>query len=370
MSLYFWVKLLQCAPSIAKKPSIVIMSATSINSLSEFLLQAGTEYLVYDMGRGIVKLDNQQFLDLENNQLRVERARAGHAWYGIVFWNKQLSHEHYIWFVKLPVDENMLLSAAARNQFLEIVVTALGQGLEHKQDPAAQLPDNPFIFQPSQQQLADFNAISRVDIGLPAREGVQTVLQYLRAPSIQEWSQMSLQNIADTAANFATTELSELLISNLHVLPEQVLLPLLSSLEHQSLPSHLTNSLIELYDLTDEVSLQYALLRAISACADEHQKLLFVQHVIQQDKIDAESLVIIAGRYWQVLAQPEALQVYLQRVAVFDPSFALFSGLYTDLVHLPLVRSNALALLRQAEKPRELTQAIGYLFNSMQQEPR
>ena len=42
------------------------MNANSINSISEFLLHAGTEYIVFDMGRRLTALDNQAFLDIEN----------------------------------------------------------------------------------------------------------------------------------------------------------------------------------------------------------------------------------------------------------------------------------------------------------------
>mgnify|MGYP000170960803 CR=1 FL=1 len=144
------------------------MSDNAISTLSEFLLQAQTQYLVFDMGRGIRKIDNQVFFEWENQQEACAYPRQNHVWLCIVFWNEKLSHERYMWFVKLPLDEQGLIIPASRDQFLEIIVQALGKELEHSQDKQAELPENPFVFTPSQQQLADCNALisSSIDCSL------------------------------------------------------------------------------------------------------------------------------------------------------------------------------------------------------------
>ena len=113
-------------------------SASRINSLSEFLLQAHTQHLVFDMGRGLKPITNQLFFEWENQQSPCLYPRQDHAWFCIAFWNEKLSSERYIWFIKLPLDENGLMIQAARNQFLEIIIQALGKGLEHTQDENAQ----------------------------------------------------------------------------------------------------------------------------------------------------------------------------------------------------------------------------------------
>tara|TARA_Y100000814_G_scaffold293367_1_gene274622 strand:- start:1382 stop:1690 length:309 start_codon:yes stop_codon:yes gene_type:complete len=102
------------------------MDAKQINSISEFLLQAGTEYLVFDLGRRIEPLESQTFLNIENGLHIPPFPRQKHAWFGIVFWNKRASNQHYIWFIKLPIDEQGLVVTATRNHFLQIIVDALG----------------------------------------------------------------------------------------------------------------------------------------------------------------------------------------------------------------------------------------------------
>ena len=77
-----------------------------IASISEFLLQAGTEYRVFDFGRGIRPLAEQQFLDIENGELPAPFPRQQHMWLGIVYWNKQ----HQLWLIGISV--GMLISIA------------------------------------------------------------------------------------------------------------------------------------------------------------------------------------------------------------------------------------------------------------------
>lgn len=67
------------------------MNANSINSISEFLLHAGTEYIVFDMGRRLTALDNQAFLDIENGSTVAPFPRQQHAWFGIVFFGIKIA---------------------------------------------------------------------------------------------------------------------------------------------------------------------------------------------------------------------------------------------------------------------------------------
>ena len=152
---------------------------SQINTISEFLLQAGTDYRVFDMARGIRQLESQLFLEIERATLPAPFPRQQHAWFGILFFDKKMSHERYIWFVKLPLDEQGLVIAAAQQQFLQLVIEALGQTLDKQNSTNNQLPENPFTFVPNQQQLADFNSIGRIELDIPLSEHLALVEQYL-----------------------------------------------------------------------------------------------------------------------------------------------------------------------------------------------
>ncbi|MDT0582723.1 DUF3549 family protein [Brumicola blandensis] len=340
------------------------MTAQTINTIREFLLQAGTEYRVYDMGRGIEKLDNQTFVDLENNLMPVPCPRAGQAWFGVVFWNKQLSHEQYIWFVKIPIDERSLLSQAARNQFLEAVVTALGNNLERTKETGAQLPDNPYIFTPSQQQLADFNALIRKELLLSARLGLSKAVAYLKAPSVLPWEELALQDIADLAVHIERKDIEQALHNNLDKLPFQVLTALCSSFENIRIDAALTDRLIQLFENAEFAEIQHMVLRGLKNSIARDLVKQFLHELIAQGEPDVECLVIIAGRHFRQLSDDSLLVDYLVKVIESDPALQLFRGIYTDLVQVPETRFALLSLMRRNDLPEPLAQAIATLYEN------
>jgi hypothetical protein len=341
------------------------MTAQTINTISEFLLQAGTEYRVYDMGRGIEKLENQTFIDLENNLMPVPCPRAGFAWYGLVFWNKQLSHEQYIWFVKIPIDERSLLSQAARNQFLEAVVTALGSQLEKTKEKGAQLPENPYIFTPSQQQLADFNALIRKELMLSARLGLSKAVAYIKAPSVLPWEELALQDIADLAVHIERKDIEQALHSNLEKLPVQVLTALCSSFENISIDAALTDKLIQLFENAEFAEIQHMVLRGLKNSTASDIVKQFFHELITQGKPDVECLVIIAGRHFRLLTDDSLLVDYLSKVIDIDTTLQLFRGIYADLVQVPETRFALLSLMRRSDLPEPLAKAIAALYEGL-----
>lgn len=356
----------------------------SINTLSEFLLQAQTQYIVIDMGRGLREIDNQLFFEWENQQAPCAYPRQEHAWFCVVFWNEQVNRERYIWFIKLPLDENGLMIQASRNQFLEIVVQALGENLQHTKDSQAQLPENPYVFVPSQQQLADCNALIRrklnIDSTIPAQ-----VQAYLQAPSLAEnkqiWESFTLQNMADFVVHPAVAnnntqrqqidQNQQAIANNIFEYPEPLLKCILSSLETIKISKGLSDALIKFHQKCDNLGLKSLTLRALSFCPDTNCKDYLAQLILAQAtqsddsqiiSLDFESLVVIAGRYWTMLSDKELLQAFMQQVCELDKEFLLFKALYSDLVNVPSLREKMLAFIRNEQRGKLLDAAIGSLF--------
>jgi hypothetical protein len=349
-------------------------SPQSFGTLSEFLLQAGTEYFIIDVSRTRHFLDKQTFFDYENNSAPYATPRQGHAWLCIVFWNKQLNQEHYIWFVKLPVDEQSLLVQAAINQFLQIVTSALGQQLQSIDSKSAELPENPFVFTPSQQLLADCNASIRHHLALAERPGMQKALNYLKAPNIQPWNELSLQDMSDLAVQIERSDVEQAFVQNLEALPKAVCLCLLSSFEGLNLPMSVQQSLLS-YHGRCEADLAPMVLRALASSRSVEVNT-YVQELIKDNQpLDVESLIVIAARHWQVLSPENAintedskhsedyLRLYFEQVAAADPSYALFEGVFADVVKIPALRVFLLALMRSDLKNPVLSEAVNTLIN-------
>lgn len=360
-----------------------------ISTISEFLLHAQTQFMVFDLGRGLRRIDNQQFFDWENQLAPCAYPRQDHAWFCISFWHSAASNtaqvqgakslnitEKYIWYIKLPLDENGLMIQASCNQFLEIVVTALGADLQHTENKDAQLPENPFIFQPSQQQLADCNAHIRKALQDTSRDNSKAT-HYMQAPSVQDWQSLSVQDIADyvSASNsHSDCATQSALALALIQLPHPVLNCVLASLEGIIVNSTLCQAIINFHRNNHDAVLGSLCLRAISQTKDttsivsnecEQHSIgqdYVKQLVLTQQHIDIETAVVIAGRFWQIFDDEECLLLYMHKVAKLDDSFALFTAIYADLVKVPQCRNYMLALLRNSKRSERAAQGIGKLF--------
>lgn len=338
---------------------------SQIATISEFLLQAGTDYRVFDMGRSIRKISSQQFLDIENGLSKPQFPRAQHIWLGIVFWNKALSQQHYIWFVKLPLDEQGLVIPASRNHFLSIIIDALGQQLEQAESKNAQLPENPYSFLPNQHQLADFTSISKSQLNLGQSDYYDIASAYIKLPSAIKWQDVPIQGIADFASLYGQVKTEAVLVEQFESLDEPVKFALLTSLENQPVGIKFAE-VIQTYLLSNpqhSIIWQHGL-RALcqSSCNGLVVKLI---HCTLNTELAKEQnlLAVISGRLWHHMVNADLLNAYMHKVAIADPSSVLFASIYRDLVQIPGLRSHLLAMLRSPDKSVELTSAIGKLFS-------
>lgn len=335
-----------------------------INTISEFLLHAGTDYRIFDMGRAIRPLSSQTFLDFELNHISAPYPRQQHAWFGLVFFNKGLSQEQYIWFVKLPLDEQGKLISAARNQFLHIVVEALGAEMEKSHNAKQGLPENPFTFVPKQSQLASFNSLTRQKLALAPSQYLEFAEQYLRSPQNTDWQQLSLQGIADLTAKISEAPTHDLVIQQFSNLAPEVQMALCDALENHPVSTRLGERLIDEWRRKGkEPSYLIAILRALSQSDDEAQITQLLIDVLQQDNlVTHDLLILISARHWQKLKDQQVLTLFIQRLS--SAPVELFTGLFRDLVQIPDCREIMLNVLRWPEKEPALVLRISTLFET------
>ncbi|GAA6184127.1 DUF3549 family protein [Aliiglaciecola sp. NS0011-25] len=342
------------------------MSKHEISSISEFLLHAGTDYRVFDMGRTIREIPSQQFLEQENGQIKPAYARAQHAWFGIVFWDKTRSEQQYIWFVKLPTDENGLIVSACRNHFLQIIVDALGAELENADKKNGQLPDNPYSFIPNQNQIADFNSKSRGVLSLGKSQYFEAAKAYISSPMVIDWQSIALQGLADLVADIDSPEIHSNICRHFSHFPEQVQYQLLISMENYPLPDTCVLTILSWMKQhsEDEIKWQHGL-RALSQTTNLNQVAATIDKVLESEMANSHNiLVIISGRLWHYLNNQNQLLSFFEKVAEADPNFDLFMGIFQDLVQLPELREQVLQMLRNPNKSETLSIAVGHLFSA------
>lgn len=349
------------------------MSAKNINSISEFLLHAGTEHHVYDMGRRLVPTEAQDFLDIENGSAYAPYPRQQHAWFGIVFWNKQASTQHYIWFIKLPLDEQGLVVSAARNHFLDIIVDALGQSVAEDTEKAQTLPDNPYSFVPSQTLLAQFNAMVKSALNQPLNEDAQKVEAYIQAPQLVDWQQLSMQSVADFVYSLPTHTKREKLVSsfvsNNSLYSEVFLNTVMEMCENITLPETMEQILVQKLSSDKDISL--GALRGLS-CQNFNSTVnkALIEVLASEKARRLDVLSVIAARHFEQMDN-ELLTVFLEQAAYVDEqekhNGALFSGFFSDLVQIPKLRRQVLTLLRSEKQSKTLSNAFQKLFAQARQ---
>ncbi|VEE60723.1 Protein of uncharacterised function (DUF3549) [Shewanella putrefaciens] len=333
---------------------------TEITTLSQFLTTAKTQFQVYELGRRVQHIDMLAFHQIESLVTPYPYPIQGHAQFAIVFWNE--SQQHFIWFLKLPLDEQGLLSPAPRSQFIEMVLTALGQ------DPTQPLTDelqnrlanNPFSFKPSQEKLAVFNALVRKQLGFSASIQYEFAVQYLSGQiAASEWQHIGLQGLSDVCVRLGELDHEQQLLASFDNSAIEVQIALCQCLEHLHLTEALANKLYAKF-VAAPPEYQAYYLRALASHTELSQQAL--AHLQQTERLEANELISIAGRNWTVLKQELSRSIYLEALARQPQAF--FNQIFADIVAIPSLRNHLLGELRNPNRSVQLSQAIGGLFKA------
>ncbi|WP_414830059.1 DUF3549 family protein [Alteromonas sp. H39] len=343
------------------------MSAASIESISEFLLHAGTNFRVLDLGRGLDELDTQTFLEIEGAQMPAPKPRQQHAWFAIVFWNTQAATQHYIWFLKLPLDERGLVVSASRNHFLQIIIDALGSSLADDTENAQTLPDNPYSFVPPQRLMAQTNAKIKQMLSLPASSGFDLAKNYIQAPGVQDWQQIPVQGIADLAYQL-DGELGDTVADRFSALAPAFRDALMESCEVVPVSESLFRAFESVLYTPDGLNL--SALRGLALPVRDTRVCSVIDDVLQYDGLDIDTLSVLAARHFTQL-DAQRIKLFFEQAARVDEvtrmQGALFQGFFADLVQVPALRSQVLGVLRDDARSSRLSSAIGALFSQTQQ---
>ena len=345
----------------------------NINTLTDFLQQAQCQFRIYDLGRKVTKISNSAFQKITENQSPYPYPIQKHAYIALTFWqvNKQLQ-DHFVWFLKLPVDEQGLLTIQAQSSFIRMVMEAMGEDLtaDISKDLQERMASNPFIFKPSAEKLAIFNATMNTNFVRPASTFYQPAVDYFSGNTHwNEWQELGIQGIADVAARLNYDDNQQMLINALPHLPQQPLQSLALCLEHQH---DINTALATAIAKQAEKELQsnqpdnaILLLRALSSAPAVGISKALLEQQFNSDLVHNEHwYVCIAGRCWSALEDETILNRFFEALANNQP--ALFPQLFVDLVAIPALREKVLKQLRLTARSPALSRAIGVLFSGQQ----
>ncbi|MBM7038148.1 DUF3549 family protein [Vibrio ulleungensis] len=334
----------------------------AIKTISQLLTQSGCDYAIYDLGRRIEVIPNQEFEQVEQSRLPYPYPVQRQAQFAITYWNE--AGEPWFWFLKFDLDERGLLNSADLGNFLKYVVDAMGSRLQKNltDEQQEQLANNPYTVKPKEDKLAMFNSIVRTRLDLPASQYLDHADHYFQGQlGWDNWQTVGLQGITDLAARLSFAQNERTIKKALSHLPNQPLYALLGALEHCQISSSLANRLLDRFD--DELKkpevdlfLVTALLRAMAGDKSDALPTALNTVLSRPELCHPEMMIAIAGRSWSPLGTESVAEQYLIRLAQTQQQ-TLFNQLFADLVMIPKLRLVLLPLLNQAPSA-ELEQAL------------
>lgn len=345
----------------------------SMNTLTDFLEQAQCQYNLYDLGRIVQKISNGEFKNITSNLQPYPFPIQQHAYIALTFWQVAAQKEHFIWFLKMPLDEQGLMTITAQTSFIRTVTEAMGENLTAEVNDKLQqrLASNPFTFKPSAEKLAIFNASINSTLIRPASSFYPAIQHYLSGnEQWHNWHSLGLQGFADLAARLDYDNNQQLIIEALDFLPEQPLQTLALCLENQPLiKAPLAQAIASQASkrlLLGQQTTAILLLRALASCNERAiTKQLLNEQFSSLLLNQADWYISIAGRLWTQLEDETLLHRYFEALANHHAD--LFPQLFTDLVAIPSLRGNVLKQLRLPERSPALSSAIGLLFSGIKQ---
>lgn len=343
-----------------------------ITSITQLLTLSNCQYRIYDLGRRISKISKSDFEKIEENRIFYPFPNQGHAQLAITFWQSTPS-QPFIWFVKLPIDEQGYVMQAARNHFIGIIVEALGSDLS--QDPSERqeelLKNNPYHFTPAQYKLASFNAMMKASLKQPSSSQYEHCQLYMSGKlGWDNWQGVGIQGLCDFAARINEENNESSLIGALPNLPIEVLSPLVGALENQMLSVPLIEAVLNQVNLSlanDELTKTSLLVRALSSSAEIPLAKSAIQALIKSDReCTIDLLIAIAARCWLALDTEEIVMQFLEKLASHKNT-QQFIALFSDIIALSELRPILLTCIRSPNRSPELSQAVGALFTQVKQ---
>lgn len=345
-----------------------------VPTIADLMAKADANWRVFDMGRRIQSINKNDFAVMERGEKPYPYPLQQKARFAVLFWDQKESKQAkvnnpFIWFLQFDVDELGLLNLQQRDHFISIVIKELGSAIVGNNDSSSEKLDNhPYSFTPDQNKQASFNAKVKVALKQPASMYYEHVQSYFNNEiSTDKWQELTVQGIADFAARIEDTNNESNLIAKFDELTVQILSVLGGTLEHSTISTLLTTKLIEQQNIALDSSDHEEVFHLLRCMAGSEAKGLVkeqLSHLLAQPDLNEESLyLIIAGRFWDYLNDPELLNLYFDKVAQHSNQ-QLFAGIFADLVAVPATRASLLGLLRDPNRTAAVSRSIGTLFGN------
>lgn len=341
---------------------------TQLPTLGGLLDKANARYRIFDLGRRVVRIAHGRFGQIERGELPYPLPLQQQAWLGILFWDRVVPEQYFVWFLRFPLDELGRLQPAVRDEFLESVLRALGGPRASATGIQELQRESPFAFKPREERLAAFHAKALVELGRPPSRFYAHARDYLAGtPGYDQWAFVGVQGLADVAARLGEEDNAARVAGAIAHLPAEPLGQLCRLLENESLPGRISAALQRrlmdaLVSGATPAAVIAALVRAVGNTARGAARAEMIGALLNSARrTEVDPLVAVAGRAWEALADETLRLRYLEALASAQGR-ELFPALMRDLLFVPEMRPLLLASFRSPARSPELAAAIGALL--------
>lgn len=342
-----------------------------LDTVSDLLQQADIRFAAFDMGRRIRRISPQLFSRLEQAKAPYPTPFQQHAWLGLAGWQKEDKSQHFIWFIKFPLDELGLIDPVSRDEVVQYLVKQIEQRfiLDSEKQSTQQAGDLPHGFTPDEERMAVFHAKVSQLLAQPPSKHYQHARDYLTGEQgYDQWAFLAIQGLADVTSRLSEGDNQQRLIAALEKMPEVPFTLVCRLLEHEILKDDLADTIINRIESKAEAESNLnelvAAIRALSFMENREKRQNFLLKSLNGPMANnIEVLAAISGRCWEDLRTTRLASLFIETLAKNNQGQNGFEYLLIDLLAIPGLRDPLMTALRSPERSPELANAMGQFFS-------
>jgi hypothetical protein len=328
-------------------------------SLTGFLEITGAKYRLFDLGTHLKKVPESTLLALDEGQ-PYPHPHLGFGWLVIFLWNTEETAQNSLWFLKLPLDEQGILSAGVHSDLVRRLYSALQESDEKER--ARLLTEHPYQFTPDHEKMAALHAKATQLLALPPSDFHESADDFFKNPNSSfQWQQLGIQGIADMVCRLKDPDFTTInkRLLELDVAP---LIGLLQQLEHRPLPTSTIETLVQLIEVhNDQPAVVSNCLRA--AAQSPAAKLLdvLIEEKLNSDSLPLDFVLIVLTRYTRLLNDNNFSILVLTRLAQLADADG-FARVMTNLAMQPGMQGIVMKTLSSKNLTTQLANALSVLI--------
>lgn len=330
----------------------------NVPSLNGFLSITGARFHLFDLGTQVRKLPESILSDLDSGKV-YPLPHLGFAWFVIFLWHPTNKDQNSFWFLKLPLDEQGILSAAVHSD----LVNRLYRSLQEADTKERQrlLTDHPYQFEPDPEKMAALHAHATKQLELPASPYLDGAKQFYCDGIEMDWQTLGIQGIADLLCRATAAEMAAI-NNQLSTMDKAPAGQLIRQMEHLDIPTSTAETLLALAKKQpNDFLLLNTCLRGASQATAKPIFDDYLSEKIKHTQLPLETILLILTRFHHLLDDVQISVSVLDQLASQADSDG-FQRVLTNLAMQPSNKNIVRSTLASPDLTENLANALSQLI--------